>query len=632
MPKPVFQSVIDFGLRDVGVKSEPRRLALYLGKSSLGAFVLLVAAVIVACILLRATDAGRWAIVVSALALTVGLVAFAVVTANRAPMSVVKVRAEGTNQAAWLLILPFALLGGSALVLGNLLLLPIVLFSVVMTVLAWRGRGHLPDVLRRLRALLTEDESVAGDGCGAAKGARNARERFRLIVATDRRLLVTASTRSKGPFVLVDVPHRRVTRFGIAWKLRGRLGELSLTIAGETGEPDETHVITSIAPANLVSIAEALQSQGISPDDPALVEKAGALWAEAREAAKRRRERLFDRRAMTTREFDLGLWLLVPLCMVVFWLDPLGIGGSDDPLLLLVASAMAVCLICGYVSGTKASLAYLVPLNLLVVPTFFYVEPGGVILFMITLSMVGAVGLLAGAALRSLCRRRAGGPEGPAPRPGRPAARGTLRGALSGIGLIRLTGMLLVGIVLLAMGASAFGFDARMVRLAVEEVTREQKPVDGRSNLTGNAASLRYTPGPDLKELITDEDWGEGPNDGARWELRSKFTKGYNVVSLAHYIFVDPRLDEAAAVADFVADKDREHERAAGDPVPHRERVVDGRKGYTWNHRARDGFWQYAAWFPHPVHSVRVECIAKSQEDRFRRLCAEAVSSLEFHE
>ena len=155
-------------------------------------------------------------------------------------------------------------------------------------------------------------------------------------------------------------------------------------------------------------------------------------------------------------------------------------------------------------------------------------------------------------------------------------------------------------------------------------------PVDGRSNLTGNAASLTYTPGPDLQEFIKDEHWDAGPNDGARWELRSSFTKGYNVVSLAHYIF-EPRLDDPAAVADFVADKDREHSRIAGSRVTHTERVVDGRKGYVWNHGNSRGYWHYAAWFPQPVHSVRVECIAKQRDDRFKRLCAEAIRSLKFH-
>lgn len=82
---------------------------------------------------------------------------------------------------------------------------------------------------------------------------------------------------------------------------------------------------------------------------------------------------------------------------------------------------------------------------------------------------------------------------------------------------------------------------------------------------------------------------------------------------------------------DFVAGKDREHSRIAGEKVSHTERVVDGRKGYVWTHGNSRGYWHYAVWFPQPVHTIRVECIAKKQESRFRRLCSEAVESLEFH-
>ncbi len=122
----------------------------------------------------------------------------------------------------------------------------------------------------------------------------------------------------------------------------------------------------------------------------------------------------------------------------------------------------------------------------------------------------------------------------------------------------------------------------------------EKLPVDGRSDLTGGAASLAYTPGPGLRELRTDEHWDAAPDDGARWELRSPFTKGYNVVTLSHYVFA---LDDRAAVAAFVAGKDREQSGIAGFRVSHHERVVDGRTGYVWEYRSHRGYWQFAAWF-----------------------------------
>jgi hypothetical protein len=285
----------------------------------------------------------------------------------------------------------------------------------------------------------------------------------------------------------------------------------------------------------------------------------------------------------------------------------------------------AVCGICGYVSGTKSSLAYIVPLNLLVSPTFFFVEASGVIAMMLLLSALAAAGLWAGSALREATGGRDHAPAGAAASPGPRPVRGSLRYTIGGLSLIRLTGMLLAAMVALVATAAAAGFELSNLRLALDEATALQVPVDGRSNLTGGAASLTYAPGPDLHEFITDAH--SDTDDGARWELRSSFTKGYNVLSLAHYI----RIHDAGAVADFVARKDREHARLAGFPVTHTGIVVDGRKGYVWNHASRNGYWYYAAWFPQPVHSVRVECVARNQLGRFKRLCSEAVHSLKFH-
>jgi len=279
------------------------------------------------------------------------------------------------------------------------------------------------------------------------------------------------------------------------------------------------------------------------------------------------------------------------------------------------------------VSGTTSSLAYLAPLNLLVSPAFFFANAGDVIGLMLVLSALATIGLWAGSALRGSTAPRLSVLPGSL---ATPPARGSLRHAISGLGLIRLSAMLLVAMVALVTTAAAAGFELTSVRLAVDEATAKRLPVDGRSNLTGNAASFTYTPGPDLREFVTDEPPLAGPDDGARWELRSSFTKGYNVITIGHYI-VEPRLDDRAAVAGFLADKDRAHSRLAGFRVTHTERVVDGRKGYVWNHGSRDGYWSYAAWFPQPVHSVRVECVARKQTGRFKRLCAEAIRSLEFH-
>jgi hypothetical protein len=65
--------------------------------------------------------------------------------------------------------------------------------------------------------------------------------------------------------------------------------------------------------------------------------------------------------------------------------------------------------------------------------------------------------------------------------------------------------------------------------------------------------------------------------------------------------------------------------------VTHTTRVVDGRTGYVWTHESGGGYWHHVAWFPAPVHSIRIECVSNRQVERFKRLCAEAMRTLEFH-
>jgi hypothetical protein len=622
--KPAFHSVVDLGLRDVGVTNDPRRLAAQFGKSSIRLLALAVLFAFAVCAIVRGTGAAAWVVVPLGLVLTAGLFLLTLRMASRSPVVAVKVSSAGANQAMWLVHAPLLLLVPALVLLRDPLLIPMVVPSAIMAVLLWRGRARVPEVLRELRPLLAEGESVLGDGIGLAPGARNWHDAFRLVVATDRRLIVATSPRSTERFLLVDVPYRRVSGFGIEWKYRGRVGELSLAVDGET------QVIRGVVPANLISVARALQSHGVHTDDPAAVFEAERAWEEAQRRGERR-ERLLDPAAINTRGFDRGLWLLLGLSAVAFYVNPFGVGlGASRDSVPLVLVVPALCAVCAYVSGTRSSLAYLVPLNLFICPAFFFVDASDVMVVMLVLTVLGAVGLWAGSALREVTAGRSREPAGKATDPARPAARGTLRYAISGMRLVRISAALLVAVAALVVIGAAFGFDSTTLRLAIEEATAKQVPVDGRSNLTGNAASLTYTPGPDLHEFITDANPHSAANDGARWELRSSFAQGYNVVSLAHYVF-EPRLDDAAAVARFLARKDRDHSRLAGSPVSHTERVVDGRKGYVWSHRGRRGYWFYSAWFPQPIHSVRVECIARRQKGRFKRLCAEAVGSLEFH-
>jgi hypothetical protein len=514
-------------------------------------------------------------------------------------------------------LVPFVLTVVAAALLGGApLLIPPAVLCLGTGLYVWRARDRVPETLRELRRHLGADESVAGDAVGRAKGVRGWRDALRLVVATDRRLLVATSPRSNTQFLLVDTPYEHVTGFGVAWKYRGRLGTLSLTLDGLA---PETHVIDAIAPANLVSIARALQSHDVRADDPEAVAAAERAWEEAlaihRSTGRVFRKPTFDRAAMNTTAFDRGLWLLLAVSGPAFYANPLG-----NPALLL-AIVLGAAGLAGYVSRTKSSLGYLVPFNLLLAPAFLFWPAGTVVSLMVSLSAVAALGLWAGARFR-----RARHPRPPVS-PERRPPRGTLRYTIGGVSLIRLTGVILAVLLGLVAVSTAAGIEPSKLRLAVFEATARQLPVEGRSDLTGGTASLTYTPSRDLREFVTDQHLGGGPFDGARWELRSSWRTGFNVVSLAS--FVEP-VDDPAAVAKFVAGKDDQHAGLAGYTVTHTTRVVDGHRAYVWNHDSNSGNWYYAAWFPQPGYSVRVECIAKEQKDRFKRLCAQAMRSLRF--
>lgn len=615
--KPIFQSVVDLGLRDVGVKNERRRLAVQLAKVSLQSYLLILLSVCVSCALIRAT--GRWAAFPLALVWTAALVALAIRNAKRSPIVVVRTTADRPSRVGWVLVAPFVLLSLHGALRGDPLVIPPAVLTLLMVVLVWRGRGRIPEVLRRFRELLGPDEAVLGDGIGAARGTRRWDEGFRLVVATDRRLLVVGSPRSSRGFVLVDVAYERVSRFGIDWKVRGRAGVLTLAVDAVGDQPTETHVISAISPANLVSIARALRAHGVPPEDPAVVDEAEELWEQALAGSRRKaREPLIDRQAMNTRAFDRGLWLLLALSAAAFYFNP-----SASPLILALV-VLGTSGAAGYVAGTGSSLAYLVPFNLLLAPALFFMFTSNVIYLMVGLSLIAALGLWLGAWVRRATGRRA--PATGEPRP----PRGTLRYTIGGVSLIRLSAILLACALALTAVGSAAGFDSTALRMLYDQKTAKQLPVDGGSNLTGGAASFTYTRGRGLHELVTDQHFGAGPYDGARWELRSSWTENLNVVSLASYIET-PRLDSPAAVARFVARKDREHRGLAGHRLSHTVRVVDGRKGYVWNHGSDRGYWFFAAWFPRPGYTVRVECVAKKEKERFKRLCAEAMGSLRFH-
>jgi hypothetical protein len=102
--KPAFQSVLDLGLRDVGVRNQPRRLAAHFGKSSILLAVSWVLSIVALCAVLRQTGAHALVVAAFALAWTAALFALAIRMTKRSPVVVMRLAADGgTRTVLWLI-------------------------------------------------------------------------------------------------------------------------------------------------------------------------------------------------------------------------------------------------------------------------------------------------------------------------------------------------------------------------------------------------------------------------------------------------------------------------------------------------------------------------------------------------
>lgn len=89
---PAYRSVVDLGLRDVGLTNDPRRLAGSVGKAAAIGFALAFVSLVALCAFLAVTGVGAWVVIPLMLLLTVGLVALLLRAVKRSAPLVVKVR------------------------------------------------------------------------------------------------------------------------------------------------------------------------------------------------------------------------------------------------------------------------------------------------------------------------------------------------------------------------------------------------------------------------------------------------------------------------------------------------------------------------------------------------------------
>ncbi len=94
-----------------------------------------------------------------------------------------------------MVIAPFVLATLAGVLTWSPLAIPMVAIMLLAGVLAWRGRERTPELLRAVRAHIEADEAVLGDGVGLATGAGRGAAALRVVVATDRRLLLSARRR-----------------------------------------------------------------------------------------------------------------------------------------------------------------------------------------------------------------------------------------------------------------------------------------------------------------------------------------------------------------------------------------------------------------------------------------------------
>src|SRR5690349_4941553 len=100
--KPVFQSLLDLGLRDVGVRNQPRRLAARFGRFFPVIVVFALIGAVGGCLVLNGLGAGRGGLLAFVALWMVSITALGLRFVSGAPVAVVRARADGRMTVRWL--------------------------------------------------------------------------------------------------------------------------------------------------------------------------------------------------------------------------------------------------------------------------------------------------------------------------------------------------------------------------------------------------------------------------------------------------------------------------------------------------------------------------------------------------
>lgn len=154
-------------------------------------------------------------------------------------------------------------------------------------------------------------------------------------------------------------------------------------------------------------------------------------------------------------------------------------------------------------------------------------------------------------------------------------------------------------------------------------------PVDGKSNLTSNAASVEYPQGTAVSEFTE-----PGPA-GETWTAYTQIDNPSSEVEL--WDRTDAKLTDEAAITQFVAEKTVSNSETAGRNVDPKIVKVDGKRGYLWEYQSSpnsdsNGAKVVSLWVPGTQRSIRVRCEMQLAElERAEAMCNSAIKTLKIN-
>lgn len=167
-------------------------------------------------------------------------------------------------------------------------------------------------------------------------------------------------------------------------------------------------------------------------------------------------------------------------------------------------------------------------------------------------------------------------------------------------------------------------------------VTRPPEPpeytrlaVDGRSNLSSNAASVEYPQGTAVSEFIE-----PGPA-GETWTAYTQVDNPSSEIEL--WDRTDAKLTDDAAISQFIAEKTISNSEFAGRNVDPKIVKVDGKRGYLWKYTSTPssesrGATVMSLWVPGPQRSIRLRCEMQQAElERAEAMCNRAIKTLKIN-